>query len=60
MNDLKFPGIYETFQPKILRYLTRLIGEAEAEDLTQEVLIKVNDGLPDHMDLSNRDQCRVR
>lgn len=46
MNDLEFPDIYETFQPKILRYLTRLVGEAEAEDLTQEVLIKVSDGLP--------------
>lgn len=45
MNDLKFPSIYETFQPKILRYLTRLVGETEAEDLTQEVLIKVNETL---------------
>ncbi len=47
MNDPQFPNIYEDFQPKILRYLTRLIGEAEAEDLTQEVLIKVNEALPD-------------
>ncbi len=46
MNDLEFPAVYEVFQPKILRYLTRLIGEAEAEDLAQEVLIKVNDALP--------------
>jgi len=47
MNDLEFPKIYETFQPKILRYLTRLVSEAEAEDLTQEVLIKVSEALPD-------------
>ncbi len=47
MNDPQFPNLYEVFQPKILRYLTRLIGEAEAEDLTQEVLIKVNEALPD-------------
>jgi len=46
MNDSKFPSIHETFRPKILRYLTRLVGEAEAEDLTQEVMIKVNDALP--------------
>jgi RNA polymerase sigma-70 factor (ECF subfamily) len=46
MNNLEFPNIYEAFRPKILRYLTRLIGEAEAEDLTQEVLIKVSDALP--------------
>ena len=47
MNKLEFPSIYEGFQPKILRYLTRLVGEAEAEDLTQEVLIKVSAALPD-------------
>jgi RNA polymerase sigma-70 factor (ECF subfamily) len=47
MNDLEFPRIYDTFQPKILRYLTRLIGEAEAEDITQDVFIKVNAALPE-------------
>jgi RNA polymerase sigma-70 factor (ECF subfamily) len=47
MNDLEFPKIYETFQPKMLRYLTRLVGEAEAEELAQEVLLKVSDALPD-------------
>lgn len=46
MNDFEFPNIYEAFQPKLLRYLTRLVGEAEAEDLAQEILIKVSDGLP--------------
>lgn len=46
MNDPEFPNIYEAFQPKILRYLTRLVSAAEAEDLTQEVLIKVNEALP--------------
>jgi RNA polymerase sigma-70 factor (ECF subfamily) len=47
MNDRDFSTIYQEFQPKILRYLIRLIGAAEAEDLTQEVLIKVNAALPD-------------
>jgi RNA polymerase sigma-70 factor (ECF subfamily) len=46
MNDLNFLHIYETFQPRILRYLTRLIGETDAEDLTQEVLVKVSEALP--------------
>ncbi|HLO33423.1 MAG TPA: sigma-70 family RNA polymerase sigma factor [Anaerolineales bacterium] len=46
MKDLDFPKIYEAFQPKILRYLTRLVGEAESEDLTQEVLIKISEALP--------------
>jgi RNA polymerase sigma-70 factor (ECF subfamily) len=38
------PGIaeiHDSYQPRILRYLTRLVGIPEAEDLTQEVLIKV-------------------
>lgn len=47
MNDLKFLEVYEAFQPKILRYLTRLVGDTDAEDLTQDVLIKVNEALPD-------------
>jgi len=28
-----------------LRYLTRLVGAADAEDLTQSVMLKVNEGL---------------
>jgi len=33
------------FQPRILRYVTRLVGESEAEDLTQEVLVKISQSL---------------
>lgn len=33
------------FQPKIRRYLIRLVGEAEADDLAQEVFVKVNSAL---------------
>lgn len=44
-NELEFQKIYETFQPKIHRYLTRLVDEHEAEDLTQEVFTKVSQGL---------------
>ncbi len=46
MDYPEFSSIYEAFQPKIIRYLTRLVGEADAEDLAQEVLIKVNEALP--------------
>ena len=45
-NELEFQSIYTAFQPKILRYLTRLVGEQDAEDLTQEVFIKANQALP--------------
>ena len=42
---LEFQSIHDTFRPKILRYLTQLVGEEEAEDLTQTVMVKVNEGL---------------
>ncbi len=44
-GTLEFETIHETFRPKIRRYLARLVGEAEAEDLTQEVFVKVNQAL---------------
>jgi len=31
-NELEFQNIYSTFQPKIRRYLERLIGENEAKE----------------------------
>ena len=37
--------IYETFHPKIVRYLTHMVGRRDAEDLTQEVFVKVNQAL---------------
>ena len=46
-EDLEFRKIYDIFRPKILAYLTRLIGKHDAEDLTQEVFIKVSQGLND-------------
>lgn len=44
-SDFDFQEIYESFQPRILRYLTRLVGENEAEDLTQEVFVKIGQAL---------------
>jgi RNA polymerase sigma-70 factor, ECF subfamily len=46
-HELEFDEIYAAFQPKILRYLAGLVGEHEAEDLTQEVFVKVNRALRD-------------
>jgi RNA polymerase sigma-70 factor (ECF subfamily) len=42
-----FRTIYASYHPRILRYLTRLAGQSEAEDLAQEVFLRVNRGLPD-------------
>lgn len=39
--------ICETYRPRILRYLARLIGEEEAEDVTQDVLFKISKNLPE-------------
>jgi RNA polymerase sigma-70 factor (ECF subfamily) len=41
-----FQRIYDEFHPKIHRYLCRLVGAGEAEDLTQEVFAKVGQALP--------------
>ena len=43
---MDFQHIYTEFYPKILRYLTKLTSnKEEAEDLTQDVFIKVNNSL---------------
>lgn len=42
---MDFEKIYETFRPRIHRYLIGMVGEHEAEDLTQEVFTKVSRGL---------------
>ncbi len=41
-SKLEFNEIYDAFQPKILRYMARMAGEDEAEDLTQEVFVKIS------------------
>jgi RNA polymerase sigma-70 factor (ECF subfamily) len=42
---IEFQSVHDAFRPRILRYLIRLVGERDAEDLTQIVLLKVNQGL---------------
>ena len=44
-SQLEFQDIFTDFQPKILRYLNRLAGENEAEDLAQETFVKVSQAL---------------
>src|SRR5512133_821005 len=48
MNEevLDFQQIHADYRPKILRYLVRMVGETEAEDLTQEVFLKIDRALP--------------
>jgi RNA polymerase sigma-70 factor (ECF subfamily) len=42
-----FQAIHASYRSRIFRYLTRLVGQSEAEDLTQEVFVRVSRGLPD-------------
>ena len=42
IGEINFKEAYQEFQPKILNYLSRLLGPHEAEDMTQEVFEKVN------------------
>jgi RNA polymerase sigma-70 factor (ECF subfamily) len=44
-DDLDFHSIYKTFHPKIVRYLAHMVGWRYAEDLTQEVFVKVSQAL---------------
>ena len=38
----EFQEIYAAFYPRILRYMTRMVGDNEAEDLTQDVFVKIS------------------
>jgi len=43
--EIDFNEICEEFYPKIVRYLSRLTGQQEAEDIAQEVFEKASRGL---------------
>jgi RNA polymerase sigma-70 factor (ECF subfamily) len=42
IGEIDLKEAYQEFQPKILNYLSRLLGPHEAEDITQEVFEKLN------------------
>jgi RNA polymerase sigma-70 factor (ECF subfamily) len=44
-TEINFKEVYKEFQPKILHYLSRMLGPEEAEDAAQEVFEKVNRSL---------------
>ena len=43
--ELEFNNVYNEFYEKVSHYLERLVGKNNADDLTQEVFVKVNNGL---------------
>lgn len=44
-KEAAFQDVYTQYRPKILNYLRRLVGEADAEDVAQEVFVKVSKSL---------------
>ena len=42
-----FDAIHAEFRPKVLRYLTGMVGSDEAEDISQNVFLKIHAGLKD-------------
>jgi RNA polymerase sigma-70 factor (ECF subfamily) len=46
-EELQFQQIYEEYQARILLYMSRMVGESIAEDLTQDVFVKVGLALKD-------------
>ena len=44
-GEFNFQKIHDDFCPRILRYLTCMVGENDAEDLTQEVFAKIDRAL---------------
>jgi RNA polymerase sigma-70 factor, ECF subfamily len=47
-HGVDFNTVYSSFYPRILRYLARLVGPDEAEDVSQEVFIKISRSLGDY------------
>jgi RNA polymerase sigma-70 factor, ECF subfamily len=45
-DRLDFPHVYGEFHGKIHRYLERLVGPTDADDVTQETFAKVGQALP--------------
>jgi RNA polymerase sigma-70 factor (ECF subfamily) len=41
-----FDALHAAIRPKVVGYLARFVGPGEAEDLAQEVFLKVHQGLP--------------
>ncbi len=39
-SGLEFADVYNRFHEKLNRYLERMVGKNDAEDLTQEVFLK--------------------
>ena len=46
-TGLDFSDVYDEFHEKLHHYLERMVGRNDAEDVTQEVFVKIDTGLKD-------------
>ncbi|MCP4119384.1 MAG: hypothetical protein GY737_29100 [Desulfobacteraceae bacterium] len=46
-SDIEFKKIYDEFYPKIFKYLVRIAGEENAEDIAQTVFEKISQNIDD-------------
>lgn len=44
-HEIEFQQVHDTYRSRIFNYLSRMVGEDEAEDLTQEVFTRVSQSL---------------
>lgn len=45
LDPMTFEELHSVLRPKVVSYLTRFVGSSDAEDLAQEVFIKVHQGI---------------
>lgn len=46
MDKITVDELYKEYSSKVVNFLTRFVGKEDAEDLMQEVFVKVNNSLP--------------
>jgi RNA polymerase sigma-70 factor (ECF subfamily) len=46
VTTVDFQALHDHYRSRVLRYVTRLVGETEAEDVTQAVMLKISRALP--------------
>jgi RNA polymerase sigma-70 factor (ECF subfamily) len=45
-DTLDFQSVHDRFRPRVLRYVARLAGGGDADDLAQQVMLRISEGLP--------------
>jgi RNA polymerase sigma factor (sigma-70 family) len=55
VTELDFEQIYTEYRHKIIRYVRRFVGDEGAEDVTQAVLIKLNQSMANFEGRSSMD-----